>query len=243
MKKPGKRKKSKRKRKTNRINMSLRYFFSILTILMVNKSIGQTLSKSEIRSFWKEGMVLDNERELNRVLGSFQFHDTIEETLQLKIKKLGVKFDTVGLFLIERTGMVSLDSCERGSYLSKVYIFWKEAGKTYMQKITNRCLWAPTEVKVSFFDFYKKNLTEINDEQIMPGILGAKKDGDKIIYNTTITSHEYSYFIFCKVGETKKLLRFSESDLSNKEGLFYYDNRGSKAYEWFLNLERDIKKF
>ncbi len=214
-----------------------KYILAFLTIhLMLLKTYSQEkLSKEEIAITWKKN--LRNDQDGLKKIELLPIDDTVKNILL----SINTNYDTVGVFFISQHGTVSLDRCHNGNIPSDIYVFWRNFGRVYLQEMTNHCVEPPEEIKEeTFFDFFEKNKKEIAKEEILPVITGARKEGEEIIYNQVITSHEPSYLLFCKLGDFSKTLFFSENGITNSQGLFYTDNLNSKSYQWFLHAKNDV---
>jgi hypothetical protein len=236
---------SKKKIENNKINlMNLKYLSLFLIILISVELYGQrALSKSEIISFWKVGKKRDR-NELESINELVSIDSSLQFKVQPLIKQIRTTTDTLGFFLIADYALTTIDSCKNGAPPSDIYIYWQKSGKTYLQKATNHCVSSAKEVtNSSIFSFYKKNESEINREEIMPVILGARIEDKKIVYNKITSNHDIIFSIYCKIGPSTKLSQFSKDDITNQQGLFYEDNLTSKLYKWFLLIRGDISKY
>jgi hypothetical protein len=180
------------------------------------------------------------------LLSNFIFSDSLlKRKFSFEIKKLkDPVIDTFGIFQISFPGFAggTNDSCNSGIYPSNNYLFWISGNKTFYKILTGRCEFENRESsRLTFFNYYLKNSKEINSENILPVIFGREISlKNEVVFSVSDTDHEPKYKIYIQTGNNFRFFRFSESDLTNKKSLFYYDNVNSKLYKFVFLFKKEF---
>lgn len=195
------------------------------------------LKKNEIYSYW----ISSNPSSINCDKAINQLSNNIDVDAQIKTRILSLRsrdIDTLLILVNSHPGTFIADTCSASNYPTDIYIFWRVAGKDSLIKIFNSCKLDKIESSCSqVFDFYSQHQDQLEQENIIPVILGAKMQNNKIVYSRVISSDIDEYIFFYSIhGHCKKFV-FSKADITNKDSLFYLDNIESMVFRWFEALQ------
>jgi len=140
----------------------------------------QLLGKDEIYNDWiKSHPVSDN---CDTVIDQLSDDTKIEAEIQTTSRSLRSKgVDTLLVLVNSHPGALIADTCRSSNYPAEVYIFWRMGGKESIRKSPNKCgLNGVESSSFSVFDFFSQHQHQLEREYIMPVILGARKEGNKI---------------------------------------------------------------
>jgi len=205
-------------------------------------SAQQLLGKTEIYNDW----VKSHPASVNcdTAINQLSYDARIEAQIQTTIRSLRSRgVDTLLVLVNSHPGTLIVDTCRASNYPAEVYIFWRADGKQSVKKNPNKCGLGDVESSCSpVFDFFSQHQHQLERECIMPVILGARKQANKIVYNQIISSDIDEYVLYYSVRGHCKRFAFSQADITNKSSLFYSDNVKSQVYKWFVALKKECKK-
>jgi hypothetical protein len=202
----------------------------------------QLLGKDEIYNDWiKSHPASDN---CDTSIDHLSYDANVDVQIQAEIRSLRTKgVDTLLVLVNSHPGLIITDTCRSSSYPSEVYFFWRGSGKETLKRIPNKCGLDDIESSCApVFDFFSRHQHQLEREYIMPVILGAKKDGNQVMYNRIISNDVDEYILYYSVHGHCKRFAFSQADIKNKTSLFYSDNIESHVYKWFVALQKERKK-
>lgn len=194
------------------------------------------LNKQAIHKAWT------STRQLSSDEWSISLDSAFNDQVVLFIDSLKrLKIDTLGCFAYSHPGFIAADSCKNANIPSTAFVYWKSLGSVFKTKFTNNCRFYSEKIQSSvLLKYFEESFTAMKSEFIMPAIYSATEQKGKIIYKIGLPSHEPSYSIFGMAGNNHKYIRFSESALSDKRGLFFTDNLKSTLFKWFTLIQSDI---
>lgn len=197
----------------------------------------QLLKKNEIYSYW----ISSNPASINCDKAINQLSNNTDADAQIKTRILSLRsrnIDTLLVLVNSHQGTLVADTCRESNYPIDIYIFWRIAGKDSLMKIFNRCKLDHVESSCSqVFDFYSQHQNQLEQENIIPVILGARRHNNKILYERIISSDIDEYIFFYSIHDSCKRFLFSQADITNKNSLFYSDNIESMIFRWFEALQ------
>jgi hypothetical protein len=202
----------------------------------------QLLGKKEIYNDW----IKSHPASVNcdTTIDQLSYDAKIEAQIQTTIRSLRSRgVDTLLVLVSSHPGALIADTCRASNYPAEVYIFWCVGGKDSLKKNPNKCGLDDVESNCSpVFGSFSQHQHQLEREYIMPVILGARKQANKIIYNQIISSDIDEYILCYSVHGHCKRFAFSQADITNKSSLFYSDNIESQVYKWFVALQKECKK-
>jgi hypothetical protein len=202
----------------------------------------QLLGKNEIYNDW----IKTHPASVNcdTMIDQLSYDTNTEAQIQTTIRSLWLRgIDTLLVLVNSHPGSLIADTCRASNYPAEVYIFWRVDGKESLKKNPNKCGLDNVESSCSpVFGFFSQHQHQLEREYIMPVILWARKQANKIIYNEIISSDIDEYVLYYSVHGHCKRFAFSQADISNKGSLFYSDNIESRVYKWFVALQKECKK-
>lgn len=202
----------------------------------------QLLGKNEIYNNW----IKSHPASVNcdTAIDQFSYDARIDAQIQTTIRSLRSRgVDTLLVLVSAHPGTLMADTCRASNYPAEVFIFWHVGGKDSLKKNPNKCGLDDIESSCSpIFGFFSQYQHQLEREYIMPVILEARKQDNKIIYNRIISSDIDEYVLYYSIHGHCKRFAFSQADITNKGSLFYSDNIESHVYKWFVTLQKECKK-
>jgi hypothetical protein len=205
-------------------------------------SAQQLLRKGDIYSNWVRSHPVSTDCDsLIDLLSPDRGIDAQLRTTVQSLQSRGV--DTLLVLVNSHPGSFIVDTCRASNYPGEAYIFWRFGGKESIRRNPNRCGLDGAETTISpVFVFFSQHKRQLEREYIMPVILSASRQADKITYNRIISSDIDEYILYYSIHGHCKRFAFSQADITNKRSLFYSDNIESQVYKWFMTLQKESKK-
>jgi hypothetical protein len=205
-------------------------------------SAQQLLSKGDIYNNWVRShpVSADCDSSIDLLSPDPRIEAQIRKTVQ-SLQSRGI--DTLLVLVNSHPGSFIADTCKASDYPGEVYIFWRFGGKESLKRNPNKCGLDGVETIISpVFGFFSQHERQLEQEYIMPVILSASRQDNKITYNQIISSDIDEYVLYYSVHGHCKRFAFSQADITNKSSLFYSDNIRSQAYQWFAALKKECRK-
>jgi hypothetical protein len=202
----------------------------------------QLMGKNEIYNDW----IKSHPSSVNCDTSSDQlsYDAKINEQIQMTIRYLRSRnVDTLLVLVNSHPGRLIADTCRASLYPAEVYFFWRVGGKDSVKKNPDKCGLEEVEaISSPVFGFFSQYQRKLEQEYIVPVILGARRQGGKIIYSWLSSSDVDEYVLYYSIHGHCKRFTFSQADITNKSSLFYSDNIESQVYKWFVALQKECKK-
>lgn len=205
-------------------------------------SAQQLLSKGDIYNNWVRShpVSTDCDSSIDLLSPDPRIEAQIRTTVQ-SLRSRGI--DTLLVLVNSHPGSFIVDTCRASDYPGEAYIFWRFDGKESLKRNPNKCGLDEAETITSqVFGFFFQHERQLEQEFIMPVILNASRQANKITYNRIISSDIDEYVLYYSIHGHCKRFAFSQSDITNKTSLFYSDNIESQVYKWFVALQKECKK-
>ncbi len=206
-------------------------------------SNGQNLlQKSEIYNSWIKSHPASYN--CDTAIDQLSYDSVIEAQIKTTIESLrATGVDTLLILVNSHPGTLIADTCRASHYPAEVYVFWRLARKDSLKKNPDKCGLNEIITRCTpVFEFFSKNTDQLGREYIMPVILSARKQADQVIYDRIISSDIDEYVLYYSIHDHCRLFTFSKADITYKNSIFYSDNLKTKAYQWFVALEKECTK-
>lgn len=211
-------------------------------LISISASGQRKLTKEEILQYFKT-------THFKKHLSKDSIKLTWSDELNIKIiyhidslKKSGV--DSLIVYSVSYPGYVfRKDSCT-SNYGTSAFLITKKHGKVTIEEFKGRCYSLIYSDKgKELFSFYDIHYSQLNEEIIMPIIYsGQTNDKGGITHTMSNSFHEPKYSLYYDIGASYSSLTFGESDLNDRESLFYNYNLNSAVFRWWILITELVEQ-
>ena len=219
-------------------------FFVLQIIFLSGCKAQNKLDREEILQYWHNELIQKDTVDDLSIKLYKRFNQQTQKRIFRTLDSLSnIKVDSLCILGISEPGGLSSDSCFSGNY-SIIYLLWFKNGKCFVNKSINNCDFGVKSIKSNgFFEFFASNVEAINKEMIMPVIIEAEYDNNKLVYKTETFFEDPEYLIYLRKGKVSTLYNFAGSYFTNTNSLFHEYNVKLKSY-WLFNLiDSQVKDF